>query len=254
MHQFNEKIKKELIAVLEPVDSIIAAWEGGSIATGFDDDYSDLDLGVMATDGNTENVFVIIDKFLEEHYGISHSIRMPEPTWHGMSQCFYFINGAPEFYYIDLGVMHESIPDKFMEEPRHGTAIVWFDKKGVVQAEALKDENYREKRIAMYKRIALHMPLIRVEFFKNAKRGRLLEAYDGYSQMMTVMIGLMNLKYRPEKFDFRSRYIYRDYPADEVSVISSLVLPQNFETLKLNGIYIEKRIKELLQELKPIYG
>ena len=106
----------------------------------------------------------------------------------------------------------------------------------------------------MYKRIALHMPLIRVEFFKNAKRGRLLEAYDGYSQMMTVMIGLMNLKYRPEKFDFRSRYIYRDYPADEVSVISSLVLPQNFETLKLNGIYIEKRIKELLQELKSIYG
>ncbi|MBW6515879.1 MAG: nucleotidyltransferase domain-containing protein [Candidatus Cloacimonetes bacterium] len=89
MNTLTDELRLELKEFLQHHSEIVAAWEGGSAATGYLDQYSDLDLSIVINKGNPDNIFSILDEFLESRYGIIKRFRMPEPTWHGMSQCFY---------------------------------------------------------------------------------------------------------------------------------------------------------------------
>ncbi len=254
MNAFKQKISEEIKQVLLQSDTVFAAWEGGSAATGFEDSYSDLDLAVLSGTDHVEDVFVLISHFLEKQYGILHSIRMPEPAWHGMSQCFYFINGAPDFFYIDLAVMKEDVKDPLLEKERHGHAKVWFDKKNFVVPVTIDMTKYQQKMRDLYKHTVAFFPLLFVEFKKNATRGSIVETWKLYNNILGQFIAVMNLKYRPAKFDFQSRYIERDYPADEAMLIQSLCMPKTMTEMKSNGDYIEKRFKDICKELANTYG
>ena len=72
---FADKIRK----LLEEKKYILTAWEGGSAATGFLDEYSDLDLCLICDDDKVEKIFEIIADFLQQNYGLS-LIHISEPT------------------------------------------------------------------------------------------------------------------------------------------------------------------------------
>lgn len=254
MNDFKTLISNDLKNVLFEKSFIIAAWEGGSAATGFEDMYSDLDLAVLAEDGKTEDVFIVVEEYLQKNYGINRIIRMPEPAWHGMSQCFYLIDGAPEYFYIDMAVMKESVQDPLLEKERHGIAKVWFDRKGFVVTTTIDWEKYRPKMKAAYARTILFFPLMYVEFMKNSARNSIIESWSAYSKLLAMFIALMNLKYRPEKFDFMSRYIERDYPAEEATLMQSLCMPKSMTEMRTNAKYVEKRFWELAEDLRESYG
>ncbi len=118
-----EQITCELKSFLAARDEVIAAWEGGSAATGYMDPYSDLDLAVVCRDDSVEAVISLLDEFLTERYGILKRLRMPEPAWHGFSQIFYLLSDTPEFYYLDVAFIRRSVPDKFTARDRHGEAV-----------------------------------------------------------------------------------------------------------------------------------
>jgi len=129
MTDFYKKIVAELKDQYKNNNNILAAWEGGSAATGYLDEYSDLDLALITTDDTVENIFNLTEQFLENNYGISNKFRMPEPNWHGHSQCFYKLKQAPEFFYVDMLIEKESAENRFTETDRHGNSVIWFDKK-----------------------------------------------------------------------------------------------------------------------------
>lgn len=64
---------------LEAEENILAAWVGGSSATGAEDDYSDIDLAVICEDQ---------EELLKQHV-INHIWQVEESVWKNFFQKFY---------------------------------------------------------------------------------------------------------------------------------------------------------------------
>lgn len=84
-----EEIVETITAALEPLDFVLALWQGGSAAHGYTDEWSDIDIEVIVEDNCVEEIFDIVEKSLKTSSEISFKYRIPEPTWHRHSQCFY---------------------------------------------------------------------------------------------------------------------------------------------------------------------
>lgn len=127
-----EKIIETIIGALEPFDFVLALWQGGSAAHGYTDEWSDIDIEVIVADNRVEETFDIVEKSLKTISEISFKYRVPEPTWHGHSQCFYQLKEVSPFLAIDFAVIKRSSPNDFLEVERHGNAVVAFDKANLV--------------------------------------------------------------------------------------------------------------------------
>ncbi len=246
-----EEIKEGLKSLLEKDKKIIAAWEGGSAATGFEDEYSDLDLAVVCGDDAVEEVFSLIEKHLEAVYGIERKYRMPEPAWHGFSQCFYKTGNVPEFFYFDIAVIKNSIPDKFTERDRHGDSIVWFEKEKTIDPAPTPEEKVKEKGRKYYRFIADSDFLMEIELKKALARKNFTESFQSYYRLINGGLGvLLNLKYRPCKVDFGLRYAYRDFPKKEVELLTYSYKVNSVGDIETKAQNVLKRIVELKNELK----
>jgi predicted nucleotidyltransferase len=246
-----EEIKEELKSLLEKDKKIIAAWEGGSAATGFLDDYSDLDLAIVCEDDAVEAVFKKLEKHIEKNFGIEKRYRMPEPAWHGFSQCFYKVGNVPELYYLDIAVIKRSIPDKFTERDRHGDSIVWFEKEKMIDPAPTPKEKVIEKGKKFFRHIADSDFLMQIELKKALARKNFTEAFQSYYRLIGANLGiLLNLKYRPCKVDFGMRYAYRDFPKKEVDLLTDSYKIGSIEDIEKKSKKVLKRIAELKKELE----
>ncbi|MBW4639546.1 MAG: hypothetical protein KME05_15200 [Gloeocapsa sp. UFS-A4-WI-NPMV-4B04] len=127
-----EKIIETIVATLEPLDFILALWQGGSAAHGYTDEWSDIDIETIVEDNSVEETFDMVEKSLKTIFEISFKYRVPEPTWHGHSQCFYQLKEASPFLAIDFAVIKRSSPNDFLEVEKHGNPVVAFDKANLV--------------------------------------------------------------------------------------------------------------------------
>lgn len=249
-----EHLKNELNALLFNQKDVYAAFEGGSKATGYDDDYSDLDLLVITSDDGVEQVFMAFESYLQEKYGIIRKYRVPEPTWHGFSQCFYLIGMMPELFYIDFAIAKVSVPDKFTDPERHGKGNLWFDKGNYYQVILETDDQIHKRCKRFYQLVTESDFLIEIEILKNIKRGRYIEAYPFYYQFITRQLGVMlNLKHRRNKVDFGIRYAYRDYDPKDLELIVKCLKPKDINDLKENFQLAKARYEALKMEFKSIY-
>jgi hypothetical protein len=249
-----DQLKTELKELLYQQGFVLTAFEGGSKATGFDDDYSDLDLLVIAKDDFIEQVFIIIESYLQERYGMIRKYRVPEPTWHGFSQCFYQIKHMPSLFYIDLAIAKLSTPDKFTDTIRHGKGFIWFDKNNDYKVILETDDQVFKRCKKYYQMVTESDFLIEIEFEKNILRGRYIEAYPFYYQYITRHLGVMlNLKHRKNKVDFGIRYAYRDYDAKDQNLINTCLKSKDINDLKENFNLAKQRYHELKLEFETLY-
>jgi len=91
------RILETILTALEPADFVLALWQGGSAAHGYTDEWSDLDLEAMVEDNRVQETFDILENALETIAPIRFKYRVPEPTWHGHSQCYYQLEGVSPF-------------------------------------------------------------------------------------------------------------------------------------------------------------
>lgn len=245
--EFCNEIREMIFANKE----IIAAWEGGSAATGFLDEYSDLDLVIVCNDQAVETIFAEFEEYLVGHYGIERKFRVPEPAWHGFSQCFYQISNVPNLFYLDIAVIKKSLPDKFTESDRHGNAEIWFEKEPIIDSTPTPPEEVRKKAERYYK-IATQVDFLTIlEIKKAIARKNFTEAFTSYYQFIARNLGIMlNLKYRPCKVDFGLRYGYRDYDKNDHDLIESSFKVNSIDELAHKFRIIEKRYHTLKDELK----
>lgn len=243
-------IREELSALLFPETKVIAVWEGGSAATGFVDDFSDMDLIIVCEDDSVEFVFQMLESHFSSHYGIERKYRVPEPTWHGFSQCFYKIGNVPELFYMDVAVIKKSIPDKFTESDRHGEAAVWFEKELVMDSTPAPKEKVEARCKQFYNMVIQSDFLMCIEIRKNLARNRYAEAFPFYFRFVSTQLAVMlNLKYRPEKVDFGLRYASRDYDKDDAKLIETLLQSNSIESLSQNFEKAILRYESLKEEL-----
>lgn len=245
------QIRDEMKEVLYAHKDIIAVWEGGSVATGFADEYSDLDLSVICSDDAIEEVYQLISEYLDLNFGIIQRYRVPEPTWHGFSQCYYQTKNVPEYFYFDIAFIKKSFEDKFTESDRHGQAFVWFQKEEMLNTQPADIEKVNNLAKTMYKKGTETFFLMDISIMKYIRRGIFTEAFPPYYAFIARHLAIMlNLKYRPSKADFGLLYGYRDYPVEIHHFIDELFKVKNLEDL--NDKYLKARdlYYNLCQELQ----
>jgi hypothetical protein len=238
---------KELITNCEFIHT---AWEGGSAATGYLDEYSDLDLGIICDDDKIEAAFELIENYLQENYGIKRKFRMPEPNWHGHSQCFYQLEKPSEFLYADILIEKLSAGNRFMENDRHGNAIVWFDKKDLFDSTPTPQETIDTKCKRLYKMTAESIWVLVIEVKKQILRGNLVDAAVTYNQLLNRMAPLFNLQFRQPKVDFGLRYAERDFPKETVDWLIDKLYVKDLNDLQNKFEQVESKIYELIEALK----
>ena len=244
-------LKARLQALLESRDDVVAAWEGGSAATGYLDEHSDLDLLVVTKQGSSaEPVFEAMNELFESQWGVLESFRMPEPAWHGLSQCFYRLDKLPPLFYCDIAVTGEENPNKLTEPERHGNAVIWFDKSAIYSSKPMPPEELKQLRDRMYAMATGTWWLMLIELKKALARENWLSALGNYNALLgRHVVSLMNLKYRPWKADFGSRYAERDYPSEAADELIWLSKVASLEDIRKRLPRLEELYAQLVEEL-----
>ena len=249
--EFRDTAKSRIMQLFESKSWMLGIWEGGSAATGFLDDYSDLDLGFVVKDEFVEETFQLFEELLTKNYGIKSRLRIPEPTWHGHSQCYYFVEKCPPLFYIDIVVEKESAGDRLIEPDRHGTSQIWLNKNDVLKPLPTPVEEMEKKNRMFFRRQLESYPIFTTEVKKQILRGNRIDAMLEYqSFILRKLSALLNLKYRPAKFDFGIRYGDREYPPEVAEKVTGLFYAGTFEELSVKFEEALAWADELIDELR----
>jgi hypothetical protein len=148
------RVLDALIAVLRgfAVDPrFYAAFEGGSVASGRADAYSDIDLYVVADPALNEPLFAAIEATLKAIDAIRHVWPVADVPWPGFAQKFYLLADAPPFFAVDCALLVPQTALQFLEVERHGHAQVLLDPRCWLQPQRLDratHDAWRQRRQA----------------------------------------------------------------------------------------------------------
>jgi len=221
-------------AALAADSEVLAAWLGGSDATGRTDAYSDVDLQVIVPDAHVEAIFVLVRGALETLSPVSLSYRLPEPAWHGLSQEFFQLRDADPNHMLDLAVIPASKPAsvRLLEPERHGEALVLFDRGSCLTPPPLDWDEHLAKAAGRLKTMRSTVPLFAPMVEKAVRRGHLAEASAFYQALvLKPLVELLRLRHCPERYDYGWRYLDRDIPPADRALIERLAFPPNPQVL-----------------------
>jgi hypothetical protein len=249
------EVKTDLHQLLSSIKPILAVWEGGSAATNYLDDLSDMDISIVCQDDAVEMIFSLLDQHLQSKYRIIRKLRMPEPSWHGFSQCFYQIDQVPPLFYLDIVIIKASIQDKFTQSDRHGHALIWFDPHGCNDPTPSSQESQEKKAMQLYKNATSTDFLMELECKKAIARQNFLEAFPAmYNYLARNLVPLLNILHRLPKADFGLRYIYRDYPESDQLLVQEALQVSSMDELQTIFDRLLIRFQELQLQLHHSYS
>jgi hypothetical protein len=249
-------ITRELIIAtlhkeLEPRNFVNAMWQGGAASFGRVDEWSDIDLQLDVDDVMVEQTFEVVEAALTSIAPIEFQFRLPEPTWHGHSQCFYRLQGASEFLMLDLVVIRHSNSNKFLQPEIHGTPVVAFDKNSVVRWESLNQAECGERLQARISTLQVNLELFRSTVLKELNRGNSIEALAFYQGIiLRQLVEVLRMKYVPARSQFHARYIHYDLPNDIVARLEPLFFICSADDLHAKFPETERWLRDVLNELK----
>jgi len=250
---YRKEMKRGILGLFQPLQWVRAIWEGGSAATGYLDDYSDLDLALVVEDDRVEEAFRLFEEYLENRHGINSAIRLPEPVWHGHSQCFYMISDCPPLYYIDLVIEKLSSGNRLDEPDRHGEVQIWLNRDNILHPEPTPPDITAKNTASFLRRIEDSIPLLVIEIRKQIARKKHIDAVSQYHRFITGRLaGLLNLKYRPAMFDFGIRYAERAYPPQVNEELEKLLYISTFDDIEPALDFAVSWTRKLLAELAGI--
>lgn len=250
-----ERFKAGLRKFLEARNDVLAAWEGGSLATGFADEYSDLDLLIVTKGQISDIIFASLEALFSEKYGIERSFRMPEPTWHGLSQCFYLLKNLPPCFYCDIAVTPAETEDKLTAPDRHGNAVIWFDKAGIYNSAPTPPEEIKKLARRVFRMATATDFLGVIELQKSLARNDWIHSHMNWVIFVSRhLVPLLNLKHRPAKADFGIRYAGRDYPTEDAKRLEELLRVGSTGEIRGKSETAIAWFEELKAELAEHYG
>jgi hypothetical protein len=245
------QVLSALVDALEPLPHVHAFWEGG--AAGFDrvDQWSDADVQMVVDDDRVEKTFEVIEETLGSLSKIDVKYRLPEPTWHGHSQCFYRLKDASPYLMIDLVVMKEtSEADRFMEASIHGKPHVFFDKKDVIKVKAVDLGAHLAKIEARLESLKNLFNLFWILTTKEIYRGNSIEAISFYmNYTLRPLVEALRIRHCPIRFFYSTRYVHYDLPPEIVARLETLYFPKDTQTMEKYREEAEAWFWEVLDEI-----
>jgi hypothetical protein len=212
-----------LVEALEPLEYSQALWEAGAAAFNRVDQWSDIDLQIVVTDDQVADTIACIEQTLEGLSPIITRFEVPQPTWHGHWQAFYQLQDASPYHLVDICVMKASSPEKFLQPEIHGKAKVLFDKQGVVQTTPLDPATFAAN--LQYRLDSLRSGFFMSKSFveKELLREHNLDAYTYYLGLtLRPLVEVLRIRYKPSHYNFGTRYLYAELPAEVVAQLEPL--------------------------------
>jgi hypothetical protein len=201
-----------VLPALQREAAIIACWEGGARATGRADQFSDVDLVIVAPLAGADNVFATLEGALETLAPISHRWHVEPPGFPGTRQRFYFLANAPRFFALDVVIVEPDGAAQFLERERHGEPQVFFDRSGTIHALPLDRAALARRHEQRTNQLRTSLPVFQMLVDKELARGRPLEAYGFYLVLLRGLVETLGMQHRPDRFDFGWRYVERELP------------------------------------------
>ncbi len=221
-------------------------WEAGSVSFNRTDEYSDIDLMIIAEDDRISDTFTVIEDALKGVSEIELIYEVSEVRAEGFYQKFYRLKGAGRFMLIDLAIFPLSAEDKFLEREIHSEPLVYFDKGDYTKCDPINLEEYTTKIDKIKSENKTRFDIFEMIFEKNMNRGLYIEALDFYYFIaIPSLILALRLIHSPFHYAFRSKYIHYDLPLDDVKRLESLFFVKDREDL--NAKY--KVLKEWFYEV-----
>ncbi|TAK13428.1 MAG: nucleotidyltransferase domain-containing protein [Anaerolineae bacterium] len=236
---------------LEPLPYVYAAWQGGAAAFGRADEYSDIDLHIIAGDERVEDVFEIIEAALKTHSPISLNYRVPEPAWHGMSQTFYILEHAGPYLMLDVAIAkYNSTGPRFWEKEIHGNGVVMINKNNTFAPQPLDPAAHLEKMKTavadLTARFAILQPLVEKELLRRQP----MDAFHFYIGLtLRPLIQMLRTHHVPWHHDWGGRYLYRELPAEITARLEPLHFIRDAAELKTKHAEAVVWFNELAESL-----
>jgi predicted nucleotidyltransferase len=235
----NHKIAEELKTVLEKDATIHAMWIAGSVAEGYDDELSDIDLWLDIDDGQDKTVFVTIKKFLESKGTLD--LTFSEGITPPYSHTVYHLAGMNPYHFIEITLHSHSNEFGLFDSLRKINVL--FDKDGTTTFKPFDTVSYdtmlKERKQFLIEKIAFGEQSVR----KEITRGQFMDALHNYQfWLVEPIIELARIKYAPLKVTYGLKHGSRDLPKETATEIESLYLIKSLEDL---GSKIED-VKELV--------
>lgn len=207
------RVLEALLAALRADQRVRGCWEGGSVAMGRADAYSDIDLYVVTETSAVDAVFADIEAALTTVDRVTHTWRVEPAAFPGVTQRFYFLAGAPRWFVLDCALVTPAGAASFLERERHGEPVVYLDRDGTVAPRALDRRAHDEKLARRLEQIRAAWPLYRAVDEKELARDNRLDAIGFYfGGLLRQLVELVGMRYRPDRFDYGWRYLHRDVP------------------------------------------
>ncbi len=236
-----ETILTTLQAHLEPLPTVFALWLEGADATGYADEYSDIDFCCSVAQGALEETATRARAALESlgKLDLAQESRHEEDFF---SNTFHF-EGTSAYLLIDFDVVINR-GSTFNRDDAIEKPLVLFDKKGVVRFvepdwQAIKAEQI--ERLTILEGMVDQYPRLQ----KYLLRGQYLEAFGYYHKyLLEPLVEVLRMRYTPLHPDYYIVHISRHLPADVLHRVEYFFQPGSLAELGIRS----REARQLFQE------
>lgn len=209
---YRQNVKDAIVSALRARNDVTGCWEGGSAATGRVDEFSDIDLMIVAPLNSADAIFADIEAAISNIDEIVHRWHVDPPPFQDSAQRFYFVAGAPRFFAVDCVIVTDSGAAPFLERERHGEPQIQFDRSGKIAALPLDRNALKARRARRLAQLRGAVPVFVMLVEKELARGHPLEAFGFHQVLLRALIELLGMRHRPDRFDFAWRYVETELP------------------------------------------
>jgi predicted nucleotidyltransferase len=246
----HDEIVHALADTLEPLDFVHSFWEGGAAATGRLDEWSDIDLYVVADENRMNDTFEAVEKALEKLSPIAQKFEAQQLPWPGVQQAFYRLAKASKYLLIDLAVLKPDAPETFLAPEIHGEAVFYFNKDNRVKTLRLDREAHVKKIRARLERLKARFSMFNVFVQKEINRGNTIEALDLYHAFtFGSLVEALRIKHTPFHYDFRTRYVHHELPKNLVEKLEQLTFVRDAKELQAKYDEATRLFHETVQSI-----
>jgi hypothetical protein len=208
---------------IQPLPHVIAFYEGGSVAMGRADQWSDLDLHVVVHDGTSDDTWPVIEQVLQSIGPIDQRYVIPQPSSHGHWQAFYRLESAGPLLLVDLVIMAEHTTNRSIEPEIHGTPLVYFDKTGWVVQPPTDSAEFALKLAGRIPQLEVAAEILHPFVGKELLRGRPVDSFVFYQGLViSRLVEALRMRYAPWRYNFGSRYLQEDLPPAVYEAVEAL--------------------------------
>ena len=218
-----EEIVRTIVDALEPLDYVYALWEGGAVAFDRVDEWSDIDICVDAEDDRVKDAFPVVERALRSLAPIEQKYDVPAPSLGDYVQAFYRLEGTSRFMLIDFAVFRHSAEDKLLEPEIHGNSRFHFNKNNTIVIPHLDRSQLSDKLRKRLVQIQQRLEVFGCFVEKELNRRNDIEALDLYHRLVLgSLVEVLRIKYRPVRYDFKTRYVRYDLPKEVTQRLTDL--------------------------------